>query len=176
LTGAVDLPMGSTIDARAGKVTLTVALPHGLTQTGQFYDGEFVLTQTSTGMTILTLTGASFSGCPAATGATTSSGSASSGSTATGGATTNGARASAAKKKPTTVVRQLWGNAHGDYTTNGRYGSAAVSGTVWLTQDRCDGTYVKVTKDNVIVVAYAHPQTKHNIKQGHHILIPPPVH
>ena len=176
LTGAVDLPLGSTIDARAGKVTLTVALPHGGTQTGQFYDGEFVLTQASSGMTILVLTGASFAGCSAAgTGASTSTG-ASSGGTAPGGATTNGARASSANKKPTTVVRQLWGSAHGNYTTKGRYGSAAVSGTVWLTQDRCDGTYVKVTKDNVIVVAYAHPHAKHNIKQGHSILIPPPVH
>jgi hypothetical protein len=173
LTGAADLPMGSTIDARSGKVTLTVALPHGRTQTGQFYDGEFVLTQASDGMTILTLTGASFAGCPATT---TGANSPAGGGSATGGATTNGARASAAKNSPTTVVRQLWGNAHGDFTTKGRYGSAAVSGTVWLTQDRCDGTYVKVTKDNVIVVDYAHPHTKHNIKQGHHILIAPPVH
>jgi hypothetical protein len=187
LTSAIDLPMGSTIDARKGKVTLTVALPHGGTQTGQFYDGEFVLTQASSGMTILTLTGASFAGCPAAStsattnGATGSAGTTTGGATGsagttTGGASTKSARASAAKKKPTTVVRQLWGNAHGDYTTKGRYGSATVSGTVWLTEDRCDGTYVKVTKDNVIVVAYAHPHTKHNIQQGHQILIPAPVH
>jgi hypothetical protein len=80
----------------------------------------------------------------------------------------------AAKKKPNTVIRQLWGSAHGDYTTKGRYGSAAVSGTVWLTQDRCDGTFVRVTKDNVIVVAYAHPKKRHNIRQGHHILIAAP--
>jgi hypothetical protein len=26
------------------------------------------------------------------------------------------------------------------------------------------------------VIAYAHPHTKHNIKQGHSILIPAPVH
>jgi hypothetical protein len=71
--------------------------------------------------------------------------------------------------KPKTVVRQLRGDAHGDYTTKGRYGSAAVSGTIWLTQDRCDGTYVRVTKDNVIVVAYAHPHRRHNIRHGHHI-------
>jgi len=68
-----------------------------------------------------------------------------------------GARLAAATKKPTTVVRQLWGDAHGNYTTKGRYGSAGVSGTIWLTQDRCDGTYVRVTKDNVIAIAYAHP-------------------
>jgi hypothetical protein len=170
LTGTTAIPLGSTIDATHGKVTLTVGLPHGLTQTGDFYDGEFVLTQTSTGMTVLTLAGGSFAGCPGSSSSATTNAAAS-----TGGATTDRALAAAAKK-PTTVVRQLWGNAHGDYTTKGRYGSAAVSGTIWLTQDRCDGTYVKVTKDNVFVVAYAHPHTKHNVKQGHHILIPPPVH
>ena len=174
LTGAVDLPLGSTIDATAGKVTLTVGLPHGQTQTGEFYDGEFVLTQTSTGMTVLTLTGGSFAGCPAPPSTTTN---APVGSTGASDGSTGGALAAAAKpkkKQPNTVVRQLWGDAHGQYTTKGRYGSAAVSGTIWLTQDRCDGTYVRVTKDNVIAVAYAHPHTRHNIKQGHHLLIPPP--
>ena len=87
---------------------------------------------------------------------------------------TNGARTAGAGKKPKTVVRQLWGNAHGNYTTKGRYGSASVSGTKWLTQDRCDGTYVLVTKDNVFVVAYAHPHHKHNVHQGHHFLVPAP--
>ncbi len=176
LTSAVDLPLGSTIDARSGKVTLTLALPHGRTQTGQFYDGEFVLTQTSTGMTVLALTGGSFAGCPATTTNAATNGGTNTGATGAGGTTATAALASSAKKKPTTVIRQLWGNAHGNYTTKGRYGSAAVSGTVWLTQDRCDGTYVKVTKDNVIVVAYAHPTSKHNIKQGHHILIQSPAH
>jgi hypothetical protein len=73
-------------------------------------------------------------------------------------------------------VRQLWGNAHGDYTTNGRYGSASVSGTIWITEDLCDGTYFKAIKDNVIVVAFDHPHKKHNIKQGQSILIPAPQH
>ena len=31
---------------------------------------------------------------------------------------------------------------------DGHDGSASVSGTIWLTQDRCDGTFVRVTKDN----------------------------
>ena len=112
--------------------------------------------------TILTLAGGSFAGCP-----TTSSANA---------ANKGSALAATTKKKPGTVIRQLWGNAHGDYTTKGRYGSASVSGTIWLTQDRCAGTFVRVTKDNVIVVAYAHPHKKHNIRQGHHTLIPAPEH
>jgi hypothetical protein len=68
----------------------------------------------------------------------------------------------------------LWGNAHGNYTTKGRYGSASVSGTIWLVQDRCDGTYIFALKDDVYVIAYAHPHRRFHILQGHHILIPPP--
>lgn len=156
LTATTAVPLGSTIDTSAGRVSLTVALPHGASQTGQFYGGEFILTQTPTGAVVLTLTGGSFAGCPKSS-------------------TRTGARvAKATKKKPATVIRQLWGDAHGKYTTKGRYGSAGVSGTIWLTQDRCDGTYVLVTKDNVIAIAYAHPQRRHNVKQGHHILLAAP--
>lgn len=152
LTATTAVPLGSTIDTSAGRVSLTVALPHGAFQTGQFYGGEFILTQSSDGTVVLTLTGGSFAGCPKPS-------------------KKGGARLAAATKKRATVVRQLWGNAHGKYTTKGRYGSAAVSGTIWLTQDRCDGTYVRVTKDNVIAVAYAHPKRRHNVKQGHHVLL-----
>jgi hypothetical protein len=159
LSAAIDVPLGSTIDATSGRVSLTVALPDGASETGQFYGGEFVVTQSASGMLIATLAGGSFTGCPTAP---------------TSGGNKGAALIAASKKKPTTVVRQLWGNAHGNYTTKGRYGSAAVSGTIWLTQDRCDGTFVRVTKDNVIVVAYAHPHKKHNVRQGHHILIPAP--
>jgi hypothetical protein len=155
LTATTAVPLGSTIDASAGRVSLTVALPHGASQTGHFYGGEFVLTQSSNGTVVLTLSGGSFAGCPAPP-------------------KRGGARLATATKKPATVVRQLWGSAHGNYTTKGRYGSAAVSGTIWLTQDRCDGTYVRVTKDNVIAIAYAHPQRRHNVKQGHHVLLPAP--
>lgn len=155
LTSAINIPLGSTIDATNGTVSLTLALPAGSTETGQFYGGEFVLTQLANGTMIATLTGGSYAGCPVPP-------------------KKGSALIAATKKKPNTVIRQLWGNAHGDYTTKGRYGSAGVSGTVWLTQDRCDGTFVRVTKDNVIVVAYAHPHRRHNIRQGHQILIPAP--
>ena len=159
LSSPIDVPLGSTIDARFGKVSLTVELRNGKFETGQFFGGEFILTQSPNGTLIATLTGGDFAGCPAPPKA--------------GKANARAARATA-HKKPTTVIRQLWGNAHGKYETKGRYGSASVSGTIWLTQDRCDGTYVRVTKDNVIVVAYAHPHRKHNIHKGHHILIRAP--
>jgi hypothetical protein len=159
LPAGASLPIGSTVNADQGTVSVTTQLPDGTTQTGQFYDGEFLLTQSSSGTVIPIITGGNFAECPRAPHSKTKHAA---------------ARAAASKKKSGTVVRQLWGNAHGNYTTKGRYGSASVSGTIWLVQDRCDGTYILATKDNVIVTAYAHPHKHYNIKQGHHILIPAP--
>jgi hypothetical protein len=45
-----------------------------------------------------------------------------------------------------TTVRQLWGNGKGRFRTKGRYASATVRGTYWLTADRCDGTFVRVRR------------------------------
>jgi hypothetical protein len=157
LSSTTNVPVGSTIDALSGTVSLTVALPDGASQTGEFYDGVFVFTQSQDGTVVATLAGSSFTDCPQPS---------------------HGARLSAhdaaAKKKPSAVIRKLWGNAHGEYTTKGRYGSASVSGTVWLTEDLCDGTHIRAIRDNVIVVEYAHPHKKHNVRQGHSFFIPAP--
>ena len=50
-----------------------------------------------------------------------------------------------------TPIRQLWGSAKGKFRTTGRYASATVRGTVWLIQDRCDGTFTSVVEDIVDV-------------------------
>ena len=62
------------------------------------------------------------------------------------------------KRKPSAVgaskpppVRRLWGNAKGRFRTRGKYASATVRGTVWLTEDRCDGTLVRVRSGRVEV-------------------------
>jgi len=163
-TSSTNIPLGSTIDAQSGTVSLTFALPNGTTQTGQFYDGEFVLTQSKDGTVDEKLAGSSFADCPRPKKGKHHS------------TKHHGARDAAAKtkKKPTTVVRQLWGNAHGKYTSSGRYGSASVSGTIWVTEDLCDGTLIKAIKDNVFVVAFAHPHKKHDILQGQSFFIPAP--
>jgi hypothetical protein len=49
-------------------------------------------------------------------------------------------------------VRQLWGSAKGKFRTVGRYSAATVRGTVWLTQDRCDGTLTQVVESIVDVL------------------------
>src|SRR5262249_19595743 len=54
------------------------------------------------------------------------------------------------KRKPrglastATTVRQLWSQGKGAFRTRGRYASATVRGTFWLTADRCDGTFIRV--------------------------------
>jgi hypothetical protein len=61
-------------------------------------------------------------------------------------------RASAsAKRKPSTSVRHLWGSGNGPFRTQGRYASATIRGTTWDTDDRCNGTNVKVTTGSVTV-------------------------
>ena len=52
----------------------------------------------------------------------------------------------------TTVVRSLWGNGTGQFTTKGRYAAATVRGTVWHTSDRCDGTSVEARTGVVAVL------------------------
>ena len=59
---------------------------------------------------------------------------------------TSSARAAA------TTVRQLWGDGTGRFRTKGRYSSASVRGTRWLTADRCDGTQTRVTRGVVQVL------------------------
>jgi hypothetical protein len=48
-------------------------------------------------------------------------------------------------------IRRLWGNARGRFSTRGRFATAAVRGTVWLTEDRCDGTLIRVRTGRVVV-------------------------
>ena len=49
-------------------------------------------------------------------------------------------------------MRKLWGrDGGGRFRTRGRSSSATVRGTVWLTEDRCDGTRVVVREGAVDV-------------------------
>ena len=61
---------------------------------------------------------------------------------------TSGLSAATAAKKP---VRKLWGRGTGRYQTRGRYSSATVRGTWWLTADFCDGTQTTVRQGVVAV-------------------------
>jgi len=56
--------------------------------------------------------------------------------------------AAAAQRKP---IRRLWGKGKGHFRTQGRFSTASVNGTTWLTEDRCDGTRTFVSAGVVSV-------------------------
>jgi hypothetical protein len=130
LSGLRQVPFGTTIDATAGRVLLNTATAHNGVETGEFFAGEFILTQRFNGIVTAALTGGDASLCK---------------STHRRAA---GAHASARRGR---TVRRLWANAHGTFTTKGSYAAGAVQGTEWLTEDRCDGTLIRVTRDKVKV-------------------------
>jgi hypothetical protein len=129
------------IEATHGHVSVTTTQPNGTTQTGEFFEGEFILRQGRNGQVLAELTGGNFSVCP-------------------------NARERAHKARATVatsgkhVVRKLWANAHGSFSTKGNYAAGAVQGTEWLTEDLCEGTIIRVTRDKVAVT---------NLVNHHHV-------
>lgn len=138
------IPFGTVIEATHGHVGVTTAQPNGTTQTGEFFEGEFVLKQGRNGVVIAELTGGNFSVCP----------------TARERAHKASASAAASHASGKHVVRKLWANAHGSFSTKGNYAAGAVQGTEWLTEDLCEGTIIRVTRDKVAVT---------NLVNHHHV-------
>lgn len=126
VTRLSEFPVGTVIDARQGVVRIT-ATSGGKTYFADFYQGQFVLRQLKRkGATAdIVLFGGSFTGCP------------------------KPPKASAAAKPKS--IRHLWGSGSGPFRTVGRFASAVVRGTKWLTEDRCTGTLVKVVSGRVVV-------------------------
>jgi hypothetical protein len=54
-------------------------------------------------------------------------------------------------QKKAKAVRRVWGKGTGKFRTKGRYASAAVRGTWWLTEDYCTSTLVRVRQGSVTV-------------------------
>ena len=124
LTAEAQIPVGSSIDTRRGRITITAAQGKGRTASADFFDGLFKLTQTKGAKPITTLTLTEKLSCAKANGATI-----------------------AAKKKK----RRLWGDGKGRFRTKGQYSSATVRGTRWLTQDSCASTLTRVARGKVTV-------------------------
>ena len=155
LTTADQIPFGTVINATHGRVRVTTAGPHGGTQTGEFFEGEFILTQGSNGLAVATLTGGNFAVCPTAR------------------ERSHVARASSSHTSGKHAVRKLWTDAHGSFSTKGNYAAATVRGTEWLTEDLCEGTLILVTRDRVLVtnlVSHSHV----TVKAGHRYLAKAP--
>ncbi|MGZ6645649.1 MAG: hypothetical protein ACXVFT_27915, partial [Solirubrobacteraceae bacterium] len=82
-----------------------------------------------------------------------------------------GARSAGANKKkgPNAVLGQLWGSGKGKFRTSGKYSSATVRGTIWLVQDRCQGTLTKVSRGTVQVANFQRNTTV-SVTAGHSYL------
>jgi hypothetical protein len=144
LSAASSIPDGSEVDATNGRVIITVATPSGQTESAEAYGGRFVLHQDRTGNDethfVLSL---ALTGCPRVA---LPHGSAS-------------AVASRAKHGPKS--RHLWVSEHGgSWGTNGRYVSATVQGTSWLTLDECGQSEVQVSTGKVKVHDLVRNKTK----------------
>jgi hypothetical protein len=132
LDGTDALPVGTTLDTRRGKVAVTSALPSGATQSARFWAGVFQVRQARRGDGVANIF-------------------------LRGGPT----KASCARTARISAVEQatgrrraarLWGkDRHGRYQTHGGNSVAAVRGTTWLTEERCTGTFTRVTAGAVVV-------------------------
>jgi hypothetical protein len=121
LAAGEQIPVGSTVDARKGRVTIVAAGD----QTADFYDGMFKIGQTRSATPLTTLTLVEKLGCPRA-----------------------GRASVAAKRKK---KRKLWGEGSGKFRTEGKHSAATVVGTKWLVQDSCSSTLTRVVAGVVSV-------------------------
>ena len=118
------IPLGSTIDARKGRIQLVSEPGQGETpQRAVFYAGIFKVTQP--GVIIELTLDDELAPCP------------------------RSGKASAAATKPKS--RKLWGDGKGRFRTRGRYSAATVRGARWLVQDSCAGTLTRAAQGVVAV-------------------------
>lgn len=139
LKGSQEVPIGSLLDTRKGKVKLTSAKDsagHG--QTAHFSGGVFKVLQSHTSpLTTLRLAGR-LRGC---------------------------ARSRAAGRLEATAARRrrgrrLWGSGKGRFRTRGRRSAATVRGTRWLVADLCDrSTLTRVAFGEVAVRDFVRHKT-----------------
>jgi hypothetical protein len=126
------LRYGAVVHAGSGHLQIIAATPAHTFQSGEFYAGGFNLTQGKDGFVQAQLTGTP-KGCP-----------------------TEKLPASAASPPKTF---KLWGHVKGHYKTRGNYGSAAVGGTIWLTENRCSGTFFYVAEGTLRIRDFVRHKT-----------------
>ncbi len=135
LSSGAAIPIGSVIDTRRGRITMTTALPDGAVQTASFWGGTFTVRQARTGSGIVRLRLQAATGCSRPAGA------------ARGHSEDARRNGRAASRRPA-----LWGkDRNGRYRTEGANSVATVRGTEWLTVNRCDGTLTRVREGAVLV-------------------------
>jgi hypothetical protein len=148
LDGQTEIPVGSQVNTLKGTVALTAGLGGGKTNSANFYQGIFTILQAKKNGAVMTLRldGGTFRGCKPSAGQLS-------------------VDATNRKRK----VRRLWGSGKGRFSSRGKYGAATVSGTKWFTEDRCDGTFVKVVQGVVRVRDFRKHKTV-RVRAGHSYL------
>jgi len=138
LEGSAQVPIGTQVDTTGGAAEVTVA--RGVTlDTSEFYAGQFTVLQSSPqALGELRLDGGSFADCVSSVRALQ-------------------------KRKP---ARRLWGHGKGHFRTRGRFSSATVRGTKWLTEDLCDATRITVVEGTVAVHDFVR-NVDVNVPAGH---------
>jgi hypothetical protein len=118
------IPFNTTVDVTRGSLVLTTSVGRLTVRGAGGITAIFTLARGVNGkqrVVELRLAGGNFAACPRR-------------------------RTSAGGRAAATIVRQVWGDGKGRFRTKGRYASATVLGTNWLTSDRCDGTLVRVRR------------------------------
>ena len=138
LKGSAQVPIGTEVDTTDGVAKVTVA--RGVTlDTSEFYGGDFAVLQPGPrSLGELKLQGGSFLDCVSSF-------------------------RGLAKKRP---LRRLWGSGKGHFRTRGRYSSATVRGTKWLTEDLCGSTRITVVQGVVLVHDFVR-NVDVSVKAGH---------
>ena len=161
LTGAANVPVGSQLDTSKGRVALTSAADTGgaKTQTSDFYQGIFAVKQSvpkkKPKKPKALIHGPRDEGRDPALAVRAAEGRA-----------LGGRRGHEGTKA---VLGKLWGSGKGKFRTDGKYSAATVRGTIWLVEDRCDGTLTKVTRGTVQVRDFKRKKTV-TVKAGHSYL------
>jgi len=129
LDGRAIVPVEAHIDATEGEVELVFeTVQHGFID-GRFSEGSFTIHQgTAQSLVELRLTG--------------------------GGPEFEGAAGAIAGTSAKRKRRRVWGSANGEFRTTGRHGAATVRGTRWLTEDRVNGTFIRVVEGTVLAQAF----------------------
>jgi hypothetical protein len=139
LTGEAHIPVGSSIDTRHGRITITAAQGKGETSSAAFSAGLFKLTQSKGAKPLTTLTLIERLSC------------------------SRKAASTAAKRKR---KRRLWGDGKGRFRTRGKHSAATVVGTKWLVEDRCRSTLTRVVRGRVKVRDFVKHKTV-TVRAGH---------
>lgn len=127
LEEAQQVPISTEVDVTKGRVRMTLAADRrGNIQKGEFYGGVYTTTQPRTGTRPISELRLSE---PLTCRPNTRN------------------RLSASRGRS----RRLWGNGRGRFRTRGRYATATVRGTIWLTKDTCNATTTTVRQGTVVV-------------------------